>query len=187
MTNRTLEKSTKPIIQPSKLEIKHFIFFLWSIFACICLHEFEWPIPLHGTVFKIYSSNELPDKRLLNPEPRGSLVKIACLVSPHLIKYIDQRQVVSFQADALGNIQKNKSLGTIVSIKGIPIQNQNNIHYIVECEINDTEILLTNGYKAKFVQGMKLNGHLYLNRKKIIEFLLDQLDQWFCPSTLRGT
>lgn len=187
MTSQAIKKSTNPFRHIKTFEFKHFIFFLWGFFAGICIYKFEWPVPLQGTVSKVYASNELPEKWPINPEPRGSLVKIVCLVSPRLIKYMDPRQEVTFQTNVLGNIQKNKNLGTIVAIKRNPIQNQNEIRFIVECEINNSEISLSNGYQAKLIKGMKMNGHAYLNLKKIIEFLLDQLDQWLCPSLLRGT
>ncbi len=187
MDIQAIKKSNNRLIHPIHYEIKHFIFFLWGFFAGICLYKLEWSIPLQGTVFKISTSNKSPVTNPENPDPNGSLVKVACLVSPHIIKYIDKRQEVSFLTDALGNIQKNKCVGTIVAINRNPIQNQKSIRYVVECEINNSDILLANGYKAKFIQGMKVNGHLYLNRKKMIEFFLDQLDQWLCPSPLRGT
>ena len=187
MVIQTIHKSNNQLIQPSHYEIKQFIFFLLGFFAGIYLYTLEWPIPLQGTVFKISTSDKLPVTSPKNPDPNGNLVKVACLVSPQIIKYIDQRQEVSFLTDALGNIQKNKSIGTIIAINRNPIQNQESIRYVVECEINNPDILLKNGFKAKFIQGMKVNGHFYLNRKKMIEFFLDQLDQWLCPSPLRGT
>lgn len=187
MDIQALKKSNKLIFQPIHFEIKYFIFFLWGFFIGIYLYQLEWPIPLQGTVFKIYTSNKLPVTSPKNPDPNGNLVKVACLVSPQIIKYIDQKQEVSFLTDALGNIQKNRNVGTIVAINRNPIQNQKSVRYVVECEINNPDILLKNGFKAKFIRGMKVNGHFYLNRKKMIEFFLDQLDQWLCPSPLRGT
>ena len=108
MTSQAIKKYTNLLIQSSQNKTKHFIFFLWGFFGGICFYKIEWPIPLQGTVFKISTSNKLPASFAKDPDSKDSMVKVACLVSPQIIKYIDQRQEVSFQADALGNIQKNK-------------------------------------------------------------------------------
>jgi len=105
---QAITKSNTRFVKPIHFEIKHFIFFIWGFFAGIYLYTLEWPIPLQGTVFKISTSDKLTVTSPKNPDPNGNLVKVACLVSPQIIKYIDQRQEVSFLTDALGNIQKTK-------------------------------------------------------------------------------
>ncbi len=183
MTTQSIKKLRS---DPFQNQIKYFIFFLWGIFLGICILSFEWPIPLQGTVYRITSPIESKYDFASIPHQKESLTQVACLVPPQIVKYIEHKQEITFQAEIVGNNQKNKSTGIITAIHAKPIQNPQSLRYLVECEIKDSEIILKNGFKARLMKGMKLHGHLYLNRKKIIEFLLDQLDQWLCPSPLRG-
>ena len=80
-----------------------------------------------------------------------------------------------------------KSVLTSKTKGSYAIGNPNQIRYRIDCELSDTDIILSNGYKAHLLEGMKVQGHLYLYRRKIIEFILDQIDQWLCPASLRGT
>jgi hypothetical protein len=184
MTTQSIKKLRT---DPFQNQIKHFIFFLLGIFASICILSFEWPIPLQGTVYRISSPIQSKYDFSSFQDQKESLIHVACLVSPQIVKYIEYKQEITFQAEIVGNNQKNKSKGIITAIHDRPIQNPQRLRYLVQCEIKDSEIILKNGFKARLMKGMKLHGHLYLNRKKIIEFLLDQIDQWLCPSPLRGT
>ena len=187
MTTHYPPKSNKEYEKKVKKWANHFIIFLLGLCVGISMYFLEWPVPLQGTIYKISEGPQKHEKLAPTSNTKESDVKVACFVSPQLIKYIDQKQEVSFHAIALGRIQKNKNFGFVSAIQKEAIENPNQIRYRIDCELSDTDIILSNGYKAQLLEGMKVQGHLYLHRRKIIEFILDQIDQWLCPAPLRGT
>jgi hypothetical protein len=188
MTTHYPPKSFNEYETKVKKWANHIIIFLLGLFVGISMYLLELPVPLQGTIYKISEAPQKHEKSVLTSKTKGSyVIKVACFVSPQLIKYIDQKQEVSSHAISLGRIQKNKNFGFVSAIQKEAIENPNQIRYRIDCELSDTDIILSNGYKAHLLEGMKVQGHLYLYRRKIIEFILDQIDQWLCPASLRGT
>lgn len=115
--------------------------------------------------------------------PQTTLL-VECYLSPADIGLLKDGNRVSFQVDAFNYNQWGLATGRVVSIAN-DVQMENNVPlFKVQCELEQSTLVLKNGFEGTLKKGMTLTARFELTERSLFDLLYDKVDDWVNPSTL---
>jgi HlyD family secretion protein len=76
--------------------------------------------------------------------------------------------------------------GRIVSIGRDATMIERQAIFSVRCSIDQSELLLKNGYRGRIQKGMTLHARFLIARRSLFDLLYDRVDAWLNPSRASG-
>lgn len=104
-----------------------------------------------------------------------------CYVSPKDIGLIDRSKEVSFQIDAFNYNQWGFATGKITNIGDDVEYVDNQPFYKIQCNINQKQLELKNGYRREIGKGMTFNARFEITERTLYQLLFDKMDDWLNP------
>lgn len=113
--------------------------------------------------------------------PNTNLI-VECYISPQDIGLLKLNNKAKFQIDAYNYNQWGLATGKIIDIgKDIEFI-ENTSAFKIQCQINEVELKLKNGFVGKLTKGMTLNAQFKLVERTLFDLLYDKVDDWVNPS-----
>lgn len=142
---------------------------------------------LSGT---IQQSNELQvgsiiyaNQTIAELSPDCELIAV-CYVQPSDIGLIRVNQDVKIQVDAFNYNQWGLLPATIKEVSDdIVSDGQNNMYFIVKCELLENHLTLQSGFKGQIKKGMTISSRIIVTERTVYDLLFDKVDSWFNPYT----
>jgi HlyD family secretion protein len=107
---------------------------------------------------------------------------IECFISPTDIGLLKANTAANFQVDAYNYNQWGLASGKIIDISKDIEYLENTSVFKVQCNINEKELILKNGYKGRLKKGMTVSAQFKLAERTLFDLLYDKLDDWVNPS-----
>ena len=107
---------------------------------------------------------------------------VECYINPSEIGLIKTNTHANFQIDAYNYNQWGLASGKIVDISKDIEFIENTSVFKVQCSINESELMLKNGFQGKLKKGMTLNAQFKIAERTLFDLLYDKIDDWVNPS-----
>jgi multidrug resistance efflux pump len=102
-------------------------------------------------------------------------------VSSRNIAYLRKRQQVQLHLDAFPSREWGSLPAQIHDISGDFLMLDEQPVYRVKCSLDQTEMLLRNGYSANLKKGMTFQARCLVSRRTLLQLLTDKADNWLNP------
>ncbi|MGC1205565.1 MAG: HlyD family efflux transporter periplasmic adaptor subunit [Flavobacteriaceae bacterium] len=150
--------------------------------------QFIITAPIKGTLISL-KSIEI-GSFLSSGQPFGEIspdtnLLVECYISPQDIGLLKLNNAANFQIDAFNYNQWGLASGKIIDIgKDIEFIDNTSV-FKIQCHINQTQLILKNGFIGKLKKGMTLNAQFKLTERTLFDLLYDKVDDWVNPSQKR--
>lgn len=103
-------------------------------------------------------------------------------VSPSDVGLIQKGMDVQFQVDAFNSNQWGLATGKVIEISKDIVMLQDAPVFLVQCNMDQQSLSLSNGYKGNIKKGMTLTSHFSVAKRSLYQLLYDTMDDWLDPS-----
>jgi len=140
--------------------------------------------PITGTLINTSSMNSgsfINAGTLLGEITPDTELIAECYISPKHIGLIDKEKEVTFQIDAFNYNQWGLASGKITKIGEDVEFIDNQPFYKIQCQLNERQLKLKNGYSRALGKGMTLNARFEITERTLFDLLYDRMDDWLNP------
>jgi membrane fusion protein, peptide pheromone/bacteriocin exporter len=141
--------------------------------------------PISGNISQLagkYTGGSIQAGELLGVISPDSNLVVECYVAPKDIGLLRVNMKTRMQMDAFNYNQWGLAEGTITEIANdLTIGENQQAYFKVRCKLNQSHLVLQNGYKGMLKKGMTLRSHFVVTERSLFDLLYDKTDDWLNP------